>query len=158
MHIKVTANKSQWMHKVKSEWQGTGGNRKQIDSMIESWLDDLVGVNESLRITSHRVSVFRWKLPSFTSRSPSVPAALMNRVMTDHCIVILHPSPSPSRHTLPSQKSVLAGWKSLRLWLAVLQSISTWKNKPAFTGRLKQSHHRVKYRCIIPPFSQIQMD
>lgn len=43
-----------------------------------------------------------------------------------------------------------AGWKSLRLWLAVIQNTSTWKNKLAFTGRLKQSHHRVKYRCIIP--------
>lgn len=90
----------------------------------------------------------------------SCPAASTDHVMINCYIIIGNPSPKPCRHTqtgfprsLCSRESGgSAEWKSPRLWLTVLQSTSTWKNKLASGGLSKWRHRGVKYRCNIPPF------
>lgn len=95
-------------------------------------------------------------LVSLTS-SMSCPFSLRT-ASTDHdminCrIIILYPSPTLCWHTPPSfpeDSGVSVGLRSGNLqglWLAVLQSTSTWKNKLSCPSG-------VKYRCNIPPFQQ----
>lgn len=125
-------------------------------------LGDLTGVNEPLDATCVPCLCAHHHLPC----PPACPAAAVtDRIVINCCIIIRRPSPLQKKkkkhhghsHCLPRSpcsgaKRGSAEWKSPRLWLTVLQSTSTWKNKLAPAGLSKWRHHGVKYRCNIPPF------
>lgn len=124
------AKKKQRKHFNKIKWKWERMTRCLHDQEVDSQLplNDLTGVN------------CYCCLPC--------PAALMGRVMINCCISIPKASPKPRWHRPASQKPEVCSehgsveWKSPRLWLTVLQSTSTWKNKPA-----RPSRGSVKYRC-----------